>query len=227
MGLQKEKPTAARQTSCKQCGICCRKGGAALHTEDLPLLQEQKIKRSDCLTLRKGEFAWSPKREKAEPIEADIIKLKGAGNSWVCCFLDSATNGCTIYKNRPVACRTLKCWQPEESIALAGNSLLTRQMIVQDEEPLLQWIEEYERLFPVPDFVALAEQQPQQQSTVIQKLEEQIHNDLLFRDRFVNAMQEHAADELFLFGRPLFQLFQQMGHTILQKGNRLCLQLHQ
>ena len=227
MGLKKENAAAARQTNCKQCGTCCKKGGAALHSEDLHLLQDQKIKRSDCLTLRKGEFAWSPTSEKAEPIETDIIKLKGVGNSWVCCFLDSTTNGCTIYTYRPVACRTLKCWQPEDSIALAGNDLLTRQMIVQDEAPLLQLLEEYETLFPVPDFVALTELQPQEQGTIVQELEAQINNDLLFRDRFVNSMQECAKDELFLFGRPLFQLFQQMGYTIIQKGNRLCLQIRQ
>ena len=210
------------QTSCKRCGICCTKGGAALHTEDLPLLLEKKIPRSDCITLRKGELAWNPENEQLEAIKTDIIKLRGSKGQWACCYLDLHGGGCRIYANRPLACRTLKCWEPEESLALAGRDLLSRQAILQGEEALIHLIEAHEKKCPLPDFTTL-QQSRSKPAVSIDQLQEMVNRDLHFREKLVVESRQIANEELFLFGRPLFQLLQPFGYTVIQEGEYLCL----
>jgi Fe-S-cluster containining protein len=211
------------QHSCRQCGICCTKGGAALHNEDLMLLQDKKILRSDCITLRKGEFAYSPVTNKVEPIATDIIKLRGTGGEWICCHFKQDEKSCEIYENRPIACRTLKCWDPEDSLALAGNDLLDRETILRGETPLLELMILYESKFALPDFTTLhrdIKKNPEKHITI---LENRINKDLEFRDKEVMTSMQVAEEELFLFGRPLFQLLQQFGLVVVQKEKRLCL----
>jgi len=225
MGLSKNKKQSTIQTSCLQCGICCSKGGAALHNADIVLLEEGKIPRSDCVTLRKGEFAWTPVNNRIEAIESDIIKLRGTGGEWMCCYFDISAKNCGIYANRPIACRTLKCWNPEESLAMVGKDLLNRQRVLQDEKVLLKLIEQYESVFPLPDFSSLSSKLNKSPGETINILEEQVNQDLAFRDKQVQQSKKVAAEELFLFGRPLFQLLQPFGLTVFQGGNRLCLKL--
>ncbi len=213
------------QTSCKQCGTCCTKGGAALHSEDLILVRKGNVLRSDCITLRKGEFAHNPVTEKIEAIPREIIKLRGTGGEWACCYLDLNDMSCRIYKNRPLACRTLKCWDPNESLKLAGRDLLSREMILQNETQLLELVMEYEQEFLLPDFIMLPENLKTDKEKMTQILEKMINSDLVFRDKQVQQSSLVAKEELFLFGRPLFQLLQPFGLNVFQKGDHLCLKI--
>jgi Fe-S-cluster containining protein len=213
------------QTSCKQCGTCCTKGGAALHSEDLILVQNGKVLRSDCITLRKGEFAHNPVTGKIEAIPGEIIKLRGTGGEWACCYLNSSDMSCGIYKNRPLACRTLKCWDPEESLKLAGRDLLSREMILQNEKQLIKKVMEYEQEFLLPDFTMLSQNLKTDKEKMVRMLETMVNRDLAFRDKQVQQSSPVAKEELFLFGRPLFQLLQPFGLTVFQKGERLCLKI--
>lgn len=219
-----EKKSLKMQHSCRQCGTCCTKGGAALHSGDIDLLREDKIPRRDLVTLRRGEFAWSPVTENLEAIQSDIIKLRGVAGEWTCCYFDALAKCCTIYHKRPLACRVLKCWQPEESLALAGNDLLSRQTILHNETELLALVEQYEHDFALPDFSLLAADLDALGETTRVSLEEMVNRDLGFRDTQVQLSAKIAAEELFLFGRPLFQLLQPFGLDVFQSGNRLRLQ---
>lgn len=223
MSKNKDKKQNTVQTSCKQCGICCSKGGAALHNADIVLLQEGKIPRSDCVTLRKGEFAWTPVNDRIEAIQSDIIKLRGTGGEWVCLYYNASAKNCGIYANRPVACRTLQCWNPEESLAMIGKDLLSRRRVLQDEKVFRELVDQYENTFPLPDFSSLFSKLDKSPEKTIRILEELVNQDLAFRDKQVQQSEKVAAEELFLFGRPLFQLLQPFGLGVFQKGNRLCL----
>jgi hypothetical protein len=47
-------PAAARPV-CRRCGRCCRLGGPALHTADLPLILQGRLTPAELVTLRRGE----------------------------------------------------------------------------------------------------------------------------------------------------------------------------
>lgn len=219
-----KKKSGEQQKSCKQCGICCVKGGAALHSVDISLLGNDGIPRRDLITLRKGEFAWSPVTTKVEAIETEIIKLRGTGKEWTCLYLDESSKGCRIYEKRPLACKTLKCWKPEESLALIGNDLLNRTAVLQNEPTLLELVEGYERDYPLPDFSSMQSKLEKKPDEILKDLENAVNNDLVFRDAQVNHSATVASEELFLFGRPLFQLLPLFGIEVFQVGNSLCLQ---
>jgi len=56
-------------------------------------------------------------------------------------------------------------------------------------------------------------------------LEQSVNSDLEFRDRVVKESAEVSREEMFLFGRPLFQLLQSFGFDVFQSGSHLRLHL--
>lgn len=213
-----------RQTSCKQCGICCTKGGAALHGEDLFLLREGLIPRQDLITIRKGEFAHNPRTDRVQPTKVEIVKLRGTGTEWTCCYYDPLTRGCSIYEKRPLACKTLKCWDPEESLALVETDLLSRLDILEEDEPLQELVRAHNSTCSLPDFVSLSRALEEDTEQTVADLEASVNTDLSFRNKAVEDSEVVLREELFLLGRPLFQLLQPFGLHVFQEGNCLRLQ---
>lgn len=116
-------PALPRQDSnCRRCGICCLKGGPALHQEDLSLLEKVTIKRSQLVTLCVGELAFVPQPAaeinsssdpsdslSLQPLSHEVIKIKWKGvpqaysstqNIWTCVFFQSATSEQPLEPNR-------------------------------------------------------------------------------------------------------------------------------
>jgi len=213
------------QTSCRQCATCCTNGGAALHCEDILLLQQGSIPRRDLITIRKGEFAHNPVSGKVQATKDEIVKLRGTGREWTCCYYDPVVKGCTIYDNRPVACSTLKCWEPKESLKLVETDLLSRVDILAGKKSTLNMVGEYESKCPLPDFNSLSLELSNQAPGLIVQLEESVNSDLEFRNHAVALADSVLQDEMFLFGRPLFQLLHPFGLDVLQTGTRLNLRV--
>lgn len=215
--------TESNQTTCKQCGVCCTKGGPAFHGEDMALLTKGSIPRSNLITIRKGEFAYNPVAGKVEATESEIIKMKGSGGEWACCYYDTETQGCTIYESRPMACGVLQCWNPDASLALVGKNLLTRLEIVAGDELLTKLIQDYESSCPMIALNGLHDTLENDSKNCLKNLEEAVNRDLQFRNRVVVQSAAVLEEELFLFGRPLFQLLQPFGLLTSQYKGRLYL----
>lgn len=217
--------TGSEQTSCKQCGICCTNGGAALHGADISLLRQGLIPRRDLITIRKGEFAHNPVSNTIQATKSEIVKLRGTAQEWTCCYYDPVSKGCRIYDNRPLACSTLKCWDPKESLELVGSDLLTRLDILEGDDFLQAMVRDYENTCPLPDFTALSHDLERQAAETLAYLEASVNRDLEFRNQAVAQSVTVLEEEMFLFGRPLFQLLQPFGLGVFQTGTRLGLRI--
>ena len=193
-----ERQKKGQQISCIQCGICCTKGGAALHGEDLLLLRQRLIPRQDLITIRRGEFAYNPLTDKAQATKAEIVKLGGTGREWTCCYYDPLTKRCSIYKKRPLACRTLKCWNPEESLALVETDLLSRLDILEEEESLQELVRTHNSTCPLPDFTSLPLALQEDTERTVAELEALINRDLHFRNKAVDDSVLVGKEEMFL-----------------------------
>ncbi len=213
------------QTSCRQCGICCTKGGAALHSGDLSLLRDEKIPLRDLITIRKGEFAFNPVTDRVQATQKEIVKLRGSGREWTCCYYDVDSRMCTIYDRRPLACHALRCWDPGDSLALVESDLLSRDEILADNESMQKLVKEYETACPLPDFTSLSQKIENLTTITVDAFEQSVNSDLEYRNRVVQESVEVLQNELFLFGRPLFQLLQSFGFNVSQSGSRLRLHI--
>lgn len=204
------------QTSCNRCGECCMEGGPALHTKDLVLISSGKIPTSNLITIRKGELVFNPQEARLQPAKTELIKIKGKGRNWVCHYYNEPQNRCGIYELRPVACEILKCWDTDKILEIIEKDTLSRFDIVDKESPLYDVMKEHDQLCPCPDFEYIAEKQADISADFESTLEKRVRHDLNFRARQVKAYQLQLADELFYFGRPLFQLLQPFGARILE-----------
>ena len=217
------KKKKQQQTSCRRCGICCRKGGPALHGEDLALVRAGYLPLASLITIRRGELAHNPLTDRIEPVKRELVKIRGIGGQWCCCYYDAAGQGCSIYGNRPVACEALKCWQPEESLALMGQDLLGRLDILEKDDPFRPYVLEYERLCPCPDMGEVEKNLAGLPEGLLASLEMQVNRDIAFRDQVVRQLHLSLARETFLFGRPLFQLLQALGVMVSESPQGLRL----
>jgi Fe-S-cluster containining protein len=216
---ENEKPGATRQdgqdkaiTECRRCGTCCRKGGPSFHRADKALIEKGVIHSKYLYTIRKGELAYDNVRHCLEPVRSDVIKLKGEGKSWTCIFLDEKNNACTIYENRPIECRVLKCWDTGAIEDLYAQKRLQREDLIADIEGLWGLIKDhqarcnYETIQKLVDAI-----NSDRGGDARQKLSEIIQFDIEIRKLVVSRGGLDAEMLDFMFGRPLKQTLKNYG----------------
>ncbi len=209
------------QTTCRKCGNCCKKGGPALHAQDLPLIRSGKIPMSALITIRKGELAHHPING-LQPVNVELVKIIGAGRQWNCCYYDE-TVGCTVYDHRPHACRVLKCWDTEEILAIVEKDTLTRFDILEPDDPLIAVIREHERICPCDDLQEIRTNLQRLSDKKKRELEKRVRDDLRFRTRIIVDYQLKLSQELFCFGRPFFQFLQALGVGVSESQSGVML----
>lgn len=199
--------------TCKRCGTCCRQGGPALHGPDLELIRSGLLHLDDLITVRRGELAFQPLVERPEPVSHEFLKLTGRNGTWCCAFYDEHSKGCLRYDHRPMACGLLDCTDTGPLLALAGQDLLTRFDCLAPDDPLLPLIREHEHCCPCPDLEAIGRNLAQTETgtALLADLETAVTRDLAFRSRVTASHRLSLAQELFAFGRPLFQLLLPLG----------------
>lgn len=199
---------------CKRCGTCCMQGGPALHTQDSKLIKEGRFAFEHMVTIRTGELAIQPLGKKPDTVIQEFLKLQGKDGEWSCQFFEKNGSVCTVYEDRPVACRVLECGMPEALLTIVGKNLLSRFHLIDPKDPILPLVKEHESACPCPD---LAEVQSQLESCngerddLISSLQEKVDLDLQYRNAATLHYQLPVQMELFYFGRPLFQLLIPLG----------------
>ncbi len=214
------------KSACDCCGTCCRKGGPALHTADRRLVESGVLSPGDMITIRRGEYIFFPLAEEPAPAREEVLKIQGKGSDWRCTFLDSGTSTCTIYRSRPLACRLLKCWDPDDVLGITGRDLVTRFDFVPESHPVFSLMREHEDNCPVPDIALLRAQlaEKKQRHKVLADLTDLVNRDLQVRSGAVRTFRFSLSDELFFFGRPIFQLLVPAGLSLLESTEGLVLQ---
>jgi Fe-S-cluster containining protein len=209
-------------STCLRCGTCCKKGGPSFHQADKALIESGEIPSKYLYTIRKGEMAYDNVRQCLEPVGSDIIKIKGKGNSWTCLFFDEAQAACTIYENRPIECRALKCWDTGELEALYDQKRLKREDLLADIEGLWGLIKYHHQRCNYDTILALIKAIDNDKSgNARQKIAELIQFDNQIRKRVVSQRGLDADMLDFLFGRPLTQTLTHFGFRIDQKGKKI------
>ena len=212
---------------CKQCGTCCRKGGPALHTQDLPLLKEADgIDLTDIVTLRKGEMAYDQPQGAVLPLNEEILKIKGSGGEWTCKFFALSSQVCRIYKNRPLECQKLFCEDPEPHMEIYSKDRISRKDVLPDGHPVLELIEEHDKKcdpIKIAELAAAAVEDWTNSDKIQSDLREMLIFDASIRELVMEKAKLPEESMDFFFGRPLSILIKGYGIIATQNGKSFSL----
>lgn len=202
--------------SCRRCGTCCRKGGPALHMEDTSLLES--IGLTELICLRVGEPAFDPRRGSVQPLQEEVIKVRGKGNSWECVYYDSDGQCCGIYSRRPLECRALSCEHSDGIFRAMGSALLNRSHFVQPGSALWECITEHDRRYPVTEAVALADRM-RAGGQIQDELDYMLRAETAFRHTLARRVQAADQDLWAYLGRPLWLVLMPYGSVFSRYGD--------
>jgi Fe-S-cluster containining protein len=207
-------------TECIRCGTCCKKGGPSFHDEDKMLIEKGIILSKDLYTIRIGELSYDNVKECLLPTTSDIIKIKGQKDSWVCVFFNEEKNECTIYDNRPLECRVLKCWDTREIEKVYSKNRLARKDLISTIEGLWDLIEDHQKRCSydkLKDFVDALNSNKKDEA--LEGILEIIEYDTRIRELVVQkgGLDPDMTD--FLFGRPITETIRMYDLKVEQEGD--------
>lgn len=215
------------QQRCQRCGTCCKNGGPILHRGDLPLLRKGIFSLQNLVTIRKGEPAFNPFTGKVEPASYEMIKIAGKGASWECIFYDAAQSACIIHADRPLECSLLQCWDTRGIAEIYGRECLSRFDLVADQDPIRDHIKRHEQQCSYARTLPFLDQlsSPSPDKASMEELQGLMRQDLALRDQAVSVFGLSLQQELFYFGRPLFQSLQHPRLRVTMTGASIRLEL--
>jgi Fe-S-cluster containining protein len=203
-----------------RCGTCCLKGGPTLHLEDVGMLENSIIRRADLYTIRQGETVFNNIEGKTRVLAEEMIKIKGTEERYSCIFYDDIQKGCTIYANRPIECRVLKCWDTKEIKAISGKSTLCRQHLIPPNTPLAHIIAAHEQRCAYMMIETWIRKIGGPDATkAVEKIIGALQFDHYLRP-FIAKKSELPIEEMdFFFGRPLTTTINMFGLQVTQEGD--------
>ena len=208
--------------ACRRCGTCCRNGGPAFHGDDRALIEQGTIDAKYLYTIRPGEPVRDNVKGTIEPSPTEILKIKGRGNTWTCCFFNEAENRCRIYDHRPLECRALKCWDTRDIEAIYAQDRLTRKDVLSGVASLWDLIEDhgqrcdYHRLGCWVDALTGPDR-----AAAVNGILDMIKYDKHLRLLVVEKAGVDPALNDFLFGRALVDTVKRFGLAVRREGGKI------
>jgi Fe-S-cluster containining protein len=209
---------------CRRCGTCCEQGGPGFHRQDRMLIETGGIPSKYLYTIRRGEHAYDNVKGCLAPVESDIIKIKGQEGSWTCIFFEADTKSCSIYDDRPLECRALKCWDTGELEQIYDRDRLSRQDILSRVKGLWELIDDHQARCDYAKIKTLiGDIDGPQRARARKELLGIIQYDAEIRKRVVEkgGLKPEMLD--FIFGRPLMETLPNYGINVRQEGKKTIL----
>lgn len=205
---------------CRRCGTCCRRGGPALHREDKTLVTDGCLSPAHLYTIRAGELV---RDDVASGIltsaESDIVKIRETPGSPACIFFDPRYNSCTIYHQRPLECRILRCWDTAEIRRRYREDRLGRADLIGHIDGLWDLVTAHDHRCDASRLVDLARRLRHggPDAGAEAELARMIGYDMSLREGMVTDERVPAEILDFLLGRPVKVLLRAMGISIRQR----------
>jgi Fe-S-cluster containining protein len=208
--------------TCVECGECCRKGSPTLQLEDLEILQSGQIPWDSLYALRKGEPARSPFDGRPFILPEERIKIREKDGTQECVFLDSATNQCSIYSDRPLQCRAQACWDPTPARDLVEQPFLLRKHLFERVEVLLEIMAEHDSRCNFQSFTETLEKLHEADEEGIQNALRLLSYETHFRE-FVSEQFKIPQENMELvFGRSFSKMVGLFGYKVVEGADGSC-----
>lgn len=209
---------------CRRCATCCRQGGPALHREDVALYRRGVLAGKDLVTLRAGELARENVQGGLVRLEAEIVKIRGAGEGFACVFIEEGAGLCAIHADRPAECRALDCRDPRALTAMYREGRIGRFDLFDRHGALGELAAEHERRCGLAKLGALAARYRQDGSRAArEEILESLRYDRELRGLMVERANLTPAALDFVFGRPLSAVLASVGLSLSVSGETMTL----
>lgn len=209
-------------SGCRRCGLCCSKGGPALHDEDAALVGGA-LPMERLTTLRLGELVFDQPLGKVIPLVEEIVKVRSVPGGTACSFYDAASHACGIYAGRPLECRAQLCDDEERLKAVYEKDRLTRRDLLPEGHPLLELVEEHDARCSVRRLSGLARRVAGDDREALEEVGAILAYDAELR-RVVPEKTGLPAEAMeFLFGRPLERVLAAIGLDVRHEDGRTVL----
>jgi len=205
---------------CIRCGTCCKKGGPSFHLEDKILIEKGSIPSKYLYTIREGELSYDNVKERLLPASSDIIKIKGKKDSLTCIFFNEQENECTIYDNRPLECRVLKCWDTREIEKIYSKNRLTRKDLISTIDGLWDLIENHQTQCSHDNlklFIDILNKYNKNEA--LKGILDIIEFDARMRELVIEKGSIDLEMTDFLFGRPITETIRMYGFKIKKQND--------
>ncbi|RWU04529.1 YkgJ family cysteine cluster protein [Pseudodesulfovibrio sp. S3] len=211
---------------CRRCGDCCRSGGPALHTEDLPLIEDGSISLSEIVTLRTGERAFDQPGQMVAPLETEILKIKGRDGSWACIYFSPESSTCSMYETRPAECEALFCEDTGPLLAMYDKDRLTRADLLPEGHPLLSLMADHDAKCDPVLMESLAKAAREGDREAGEALKGMVVFDMEMRRLVPEKTGMDPNMNEFLFGRPLRTLLGTMNIKVYEMDETIRFNFH-
>ena len=207
-------------TECIRCGTCCKKGGPSFHLEDKVLIEKGIILSKYLYTIREDELCYDNVKESILPAASDIIKIKGQKDSITCIFFNEKENECTIYDNRPLECRALKCWDTREIERIYSKNRLTRKDLISTIEGLWDLVEDHQRRCSYETLKFFIDAlNKDKKDEALKGIFDIIEYDAQIRELVVQKGDLDPEMTDFIFGRPITETIRMYGFKIIKQND--------
>ena len=207
-------------TECIRCGTCCKKGGPSFHLEDKVLIEKGIILSKYLYTIREDELCYDNVKESILPAASDIIKIKGQKDSVTCIFFNEKENECTIYDNRPVECRALKCWDTREIENIYSKNRLTRKDLISTIEGLWDLVEDHQRRCSYETLKFFIDAlNKDKKDEALKGIFDIIEYDAQIRELVVQKGDLDPEMTDFIFGRPITETIRMYGFKLIKQDD--------
>ncbi|MGB2930274.1 MAG: YkgJ family cysteine cluster protein, partial [Desulfobacterales bacterium] len=170
--------------------------------------------------IREGELCYDNVKESILPATSDILKIKGQKDSLTCIFFNEKENECTIYDNRPLECRALKCWDTREIERIYSKNRLTRKDLISTIEGLWDLIGDhqkrcsYEKLTLFIDIL-----KKDKKDKALKGILDIIKYDAQIRELVVQKGGLDPEMTYFIFGRPITETIRMYGIKVIKQDD--------
>lgn len=210
-----------QKNGCDRCGTCCLKGGPVLHHDDKSILREGHAGHQHLVTIRKGELAYDPVYGKVRQVQKELVRVIGKDDVCSCVFYEEKNAECSVYRNRFLECRLLKCWDTSGLISVIGKNTIVRADIINVNDPVLEFIRLHEQECPVTEIQKLIAGLSSAGSRhgILSRIGEFVRRDQSMRVHALTELGIRKEYEFFIFGRPLTRLLEDHGLTVRNGEN--------
>ncbi|MBA4393120.1 MAG: hypothetical protein C0407_06175 [Desulfobacca sp.] len=214
-----EKMAYGTRAYCLRCGECCRKGSPTLYMGDLGILRRGILHRMDLITLRPGEIGFSNASNDLVLLTEERVKVKEKSGSRECLLFEPEKNGCRIYENRPLQCQAMECWNPDLYQSLDSHSFLTRNDLLNPDDPLVPVIEAHAKRCALSKLQEALSKIRMDIRIAQEEAMDILQYDLHLRELFAEKHGIVPENLVFLFGRALVDLIPSFGFGFKQKSD--------